>query len=445
MPVSRKRKKKKSQSGRRPPVQAMAPTPRRAPLPGIAGELFEYRRKLAEHRTALAGKTAASMVDDLIAAAPVRSDDDLEDDLCVRYGAAMAQFEGSAVEDMVNPEDLVEALLAAIDDRLHEAEEAGADIAVHQRLLAVFAGMLPVPLDEAARDLVAAHLDARTARRIAKGRTVTGPVFCARDVYGTRWAVVAPFTSATGPDRWYLWDVDACGYEVVTVRSGFHPSAESAVAAWRESVGHAAAGAALTPVDDAEMLGELLSGEVAGIRIGGENEEQYAEFLRVRRLGRAAKEAARVAAQEAAPDAHGRASLRLTVDDAQAEFAQRLRQLGYHDGPAGDGSDDGPLGAEELAAELADSWSPSGNSKLYPFCSPHKVAMAVPHLRDYYNDHFAAELVAVLPEWIRFLAEHTGMAAELTERCVAYASGELQFPGILDDRGRSNPMARVVE
>lgn len=51
----------------------------------------------------------------------------------------------------------------------------------------------------------------------------------------------------------------------------------------------------------------------------------------------------------------------------------------------------------------------------------------------------------MLPEWIRFLAEHTGMTAELTERCLAYASGELQFPGILDDRGRSNPMARVTE
>jgi hypothetical protein len=71
--------------------------------------------------------------------------------------------------------------------------------------------------------------------------------------------------------------------------------------------------------------------------------------------------------------------------------------------------------------------------------------VTVLHLRDFYKDDFAAELVAVLPEWIRFLAEHTGMAAELTERCLAYASGELQFPGILDDRGRSNPMARVAE
>jgi DNA-binding transcriptional LysR family regulator len=61
------------------------------------------------------------------------------------------------------------------------------------------------------------------------------------------------------------------------------------------------------------------------------------------------------------------------------------------------------------------------------------------------KDDYAAELVAVLPEWIRLLAEHTYMPAELTARCLAYASGDLQFRGILDELGRSNPMARVTE
>jgi hypothetical protein len=118
---------------------------------------------------------------------------------------------------------------------------------------------------------------------------------------------------------------------------------------------------------------------------------------------------------------------------------------GYHGGIVGEGEDAGPAGADELAAEMADSWPPQDHPALYPFCSPHKVAMAVLHLRDFYKEDFAAELVAVLPEWIRFLAEHTAAPVELTERCLAYASGELQFPGILDDEGRSNPMARVTE
>src|SRR5262249_27176683 len=161
--------------------------------------------------------------------------------------------------DMVNPEDFTGALLSAIDERLHEVEEGGADVAVLQRLLTVVAGVLPSPLSESARDLVAEHLDARAARRAARRRARARPPLWARDVYGSRWAVVAPFTSADGPDRWYLWDVDTCGYEVVTVHSGFHPSAESALAAWRESVGQGAAGsAALTVVDDSETLGDLL-------------------------------------------------------------------------------------------------------------------------------------------------------------------------------------------
>jgi hypothetical protein len=403
----------------------------------VFGELFEYRQKLAEHRTALAGDAAGALIDALIATASERSDDDLEDDLCIRFGAAMAHFERGSVEDIVNPEDFVGAVLSALDERFHKPAEAGADVAVLQRLLTVVAGVLPFPLSESARDLISTHLDAPTAKRVARGRAVTGPVLWARDVYGTRWAVVAPFTSDAGPDRWYLWDVDTCGYEVLTVHSGFHASAEAAVAAWRESVGQAADGALLTAVDDSETLDALLPGEVEAIRIGGEDEEQHAEFLRSRRLGGTARKAVR--------RMRGRAFVRLTAADATAQFAQRLRQIDHHGGIVGEGDDAGPIGPDELAAELAESWSPQDHATLYPFCSPHKVAVAVLHLRDYFQDDFAAELVALLPEWIRFLAEHTAMPAELTERCLAYASGELQFPGILDDRGRSNPMARVAE
>jgi hypothetical protein len=437
VPVSRKRKKK-SRPVRRSPRQPIAVTPDTASVVSAFDELLGYRRGLATHRAALAGDSAGAMVDALIAVAPERSDDALEDDFCVRYGAAMVQFEGGAVEDLVNPEDLVAALLSAIDQRFQEATKTRADIAALQRLLGVVVGVLPVPLSDSARHLVSAHLDVPTAQRVSRGRAVTGPVLWARDVYGSRWAVVAPFTSVDGPDRWYLWDVDTCGYEVLTVHSGFHPSAESAMAAWRESVGPAAAGEpVLSAVDDSETLGALLRGEVEGIRIGGENEEQYAEFLRSRRLGRTAREAVR--------RVRGRASVWLTAADAKARFAQRLRQIGYHGGIVGEGEDAGPVDADELAAELADSWSPHDHPALYPFCSPHKVAVAVLHLRDFFTEDFAAELVAVLPEWIRFLAEHTAMPAELTERCLAYASGELQFPGVFDDRGGSNPMARVTE
>jgi hypothetical protein len=399
--------------------------------------LFEYRRRLDEHRTALAMESAGPMVDGLITAAPGWSDDELEDDFCVRFGAAMVQYEDGALEDSVNPSDFIRAVLSVLDERLHGAEESDGDVTAVRRLLAVVAGVLPAPLSESAQDLVAEHLDDDVAQRITRGRAVTGPAQWARNSYGTRWAVVAPFASANGADRWYLWDVDACGYEVVTVHSGFLPSAEAALTAWQQSVGPSAAEAALTPADDTETLDALLTGEMEGARLGGEDQAQHAEFLRSRRLGRTVR--------QARGRARGRTLVRLSADTAVERFTRRLRQLGHHDRPAGDEPGQGPAGAGDLAAEMAESWSPRQHASLYPACSPHKVAAAVSHLRDFYQDDFAAELVAVLPEWIRFLAEHTGMAADLTERCLAYASGELQFPGLLDEHGQANLMARVAE
>jgi len=94
---------------------------------------------------------------------------------------------------------------------------------------------------------------------------------------------------------------------------------------------------------------------------------------------------------------------------------------------------------------MANFWSPQFHPTLYPACSPHKVALTVLFLRDFFKGDYAAELVAVLPEWIRFLAEQNGTASDLTERCLEYASGDLQFPGILDAQGQSNAMARVAE
>src|SRR5205085_952316 len=108
---------------------------------------------------------AGPMVDALITAAPGWSDDELEDDFCARFGAAMAQYEGGPLEDMVNPDDFVRAVLSVLDERLHEAEESGSGLAMVQRLLAVVAGVLPAPLSDSAQDLVAEHLDDDAAQR----------------------------------------------------------------------------------------------------------------------------------------------------------------------------------------------------------------------------------------------------------------------------------------
>lgn len=73
----------------------------------------------------------------------------------------------------------------------------------------------------------------------------------ARDAYGSRFAIAAQVAT----DRWYLWDVDTCGFKTFTVHSGVYPTAEAALAEWRAGVGDLAAGSAvLTPADDAELV-----------------------------------------------------------------------------------------------------------------------------------------------------------------------------------------------
>lgn len=105
-----------------------------------------------------------------------------------------------------------------------------------------------------------------------------------------------------------------------------------------------------------------------------------------------------------------------------------------------------PLSAdtEEIARELADSWDVSGPGALYLTCSAHRVASVVLHVRNYYEDDFAAQVVAILPDWISWLTERTGMAPQLAERCRPYALGQ-PYPGVGSDNSRPSYLARVAE
>lgn len=390
-------------------------------------QVLDQPRQLAAHRSRLADEHAEELIGELIAIAPERSDADLEDDLGARFGARMAEADEGAVEDAYGPAILAEAILLAADRRVREAGTASADATAPWRVLTVVAGLMPPPLlDGKAHDLVTAHVTGATGFTAPAERRVTGPVLWARDGYGSRWAVVAPFSSPDGPDRWYLWDVDACAYDVVTVYSAYFPSAELALASWREAVGGiAAGGATLTPVDDTFLLESLLIREQGPFRMGGEDEAQHAEYLRGQRLASAA--------YEAVGDVRAAGTAGLETEAAAAEFGEWIRA---HRTPPDD--------IDEIATELASSWSPNDHPALYPACSPHKVALTVLHMRDYYKDDFAAELISWLPDWVSWLAQRNGTPAELAERCLAYASGE-PFPGITGDDDRTDYRARVTE
>lgn len=100
-----------------------------------------------------------------------------------------------------------------------------------------------------------------------------------------------------------------------------------------------------------------------------------------------------------------------------------------------------PEDLDELAAELADSWCISGIEVVYATCSPHRVALCVPHLHNYYEAEFAEQLVALLPEWIRWLSERNGTPPVLADRCLPHTQGE-PHPQIATD---DDSFARVIE
>ncbi|XVV04552.1 hypothetical protein ACQPW3_03805 [Actinosynnema sp. CA-248983] len=65
-------------------------------------------------------------------------------------------------------------------------------------------------------------------------------------------------------------------------------------------------------------------------------------------------------------------------------------------------------------------------------------------MRNYYFDDFADELVALLPDWTRWLAERNATPPELAGRCLPYAQGQ-PHPQLTQDDTSQNHDARVVE
>jgi hypothetical protein len=81
---------------------------------------------------------------------------------------------------------------------------------------------------------------------------------------------------------------------------------------------------------------------------------------------------------------------------------------------------------------------------VYATCSPHRVALCALHMRNYYTEEFADQLVALLPEWTRWWAERNATPPELADRCLPYAHGQ-PHPQIGRDDTKVDYLARVVE
>lgn len=393
--------------------------------------LTAYRDEVNARRASRAAAAATDLVTDLVAVLANQPDMIVEDELCLRLGMLLGEAKQAPVDDRLCPPHLAQALVVAAVAAV-EATTGKADAwRAPQRVLTAVAGILPYPDSEAAVDAIARLRDTVGGRALPAappGPVVTGPVLWTRDRYGSRFAVTAPITTEDQPERWYLWDIDACGHQAFTVHSGFYPTPEAALTEWQTGVGPiAAADTVLAPVDDPWLVAQLLPVEEGMLRSGGENVEQFAEYHRSRRLAGAVKQAIRQ--QETQPGGG------LDAATAAVEFTAWLRAR-HAD------QQELPEDVDELATELADSWCINGIDAVFTTCSPHRVAQCVLHVRGYYLDDFADQLVTLLPDWTRWLAARNDTPPDLADRCLPYAEGEPHPQVRVDD---IDYLARVIE
>ncbi|MGK5682124.1 hypothetical protein [Actinoplanes sp. URMC 104] len=324
----------------------------------------------------------------------------LEDELCRRLGPLLDEL-SSRRDKYVGPEHFAPALLAAAAGAV-DGEEVPPGA---RQVLAAVLGIMPGEL-------------AREVGWEPDEKRPVGEVSWTRDRYGSRFAVLAPFAPPGDRVRWYLWDVDACA-QPITVHSGYYASPEEALADWRAGVGgFASAGARWAPIDDTVLLEAVLPRVEGMIALGGESVEQFAEYLRCRRLAEI------VLAEVREDPARGP---RPGVPEPAAFVQWRVaRGVARRDDA-------------DLAEALAEVW-PREVAELYSCCSPHRIAHVVLALRDEFGDDYAEQARHVLPDWVAWLSERAGTAPELVDRALAAAEGQPR-PAL----GAQDYRARIAE
>lgn len=393
---------------------------------GLAGTLRgfgEERRQFEVRRRELARERVGRLLPELVGIADVEGQARYEDVVCARLGGLMFELgEADEVENYVSPGQVFEA---ALEEAAGAARAAVAGIGDDpdgwRGAWALFAVLARTAYGESAARArrLEADLRSRPGAEVLPptvGTALAGTVLWTRDAYGGRFAVTAPFPAPDtgGVQRWYLWDVDVCGVEVLTVYSGYFADAETALEAWRAGVGAVAgAGAAWTEVDDPTVLAQLLPMDLGMFEPGGESVEQFAEFHRARRLADEVRDSLGDFEIPEAPERSGNPQ----AAEAARQFSDWLTKH-RPDAPI-------PEDRNEAVLELADEWFfdrlPGVSAQV---CSPHRVALFAEQCQGgYYQEEFAAQMMALLPDWVAWFAESVGLSETLAARSLLYAEG----------------------
>lgn len=241
-----------------------------------------------------------------------------------------------------------------------------------------------------------------------------GEPLLARDVYGSRFLLAAPFSYDEGePDHWYAWDVDTCWVSHV-VGAGAFRTAEDALAEWSDAVGPAASGAGLSPCPaglSARLLAPCLAvGPIAEILTGYEPRELVREYYRTRRR-----------AQVLIAGAEGETVLaRFDTEDVEGAFLEWY--AARHDGV--------PEGVTEAAATIASQWRLYDGTDRRSFfaSSPHRIEMTAELIRLEHDADCAGPAVGLLPEWTQWCLEQNGVDDDFAARSIAAANSAAAEP-----------------
>jgi hypothetical protein len=253
----------------------------------------------------------------------------------------------------------------------------------------------------------------------ADGCRAAGDPMVARDAYGSRFLLAAPFGyDGEAPDHWYAWDIDSC-WIVTVAGAGVFESAEDALAEWQHAVGPAA-GTALSPSapeTTARLLAPCLeTGPLSDILQGSEPRELIREYYRLRRRARVLTGSADATAANAAAASPG-------GDDSGP---MREAFLGWYAAR----HDDVPQDAADAVDTILYEWGPRvhpGDHSRYA-CSPHRIEMAAHLIRDGYLPDYANAALRLLPEWTQWCIGQSGLGGDFAARSRAAALTEAAAP-----------------
>ena len=227
-----------------------------------------------------------------------------------------------------------------------------------------------------------------------------GDPLAGHDAYGSRIVLMAPFGDLSAASRWYAWDIDRCWIHNV-VGAGTFASAEDALREWQDAVGAPAARTTLSACDPAaveRLLAPFLeAGPLAEMLQGGEPRELIREYYRLRRRARELV--------EVTGGGEGNAFSLDLACERDAFLAWYAKQ-----------HDDVP--DAEDAGTIVSEWGPPhhpGERSLYG-CSPHRIQMTAHLIRNGYREDYAEAALHLLPDWVEWCIEHSGLDKSAADR-----------------------------